>query len=74
MSTGITHPFDDSLYELLDDRTVRITDGERQGIFRGDGRWISGELRQADPQMCVWITNVVLPDVVLESDSHLSRK
>ena len=73
MSTGITHPFDDSLYELLDDGTVRITDGERQGTFRGDGRWISGELRQADPQMCVWIANVVVPDAVLESDSHLAQ-
>jgi hypothetical protein len=73
MSNGIRHPFDGSLYELTDEGNVLVTDGERQGLFRKDGRWISGELRQADPHLCGWITNVVAADAVLAADSHLAR-
>jgi hypothetical protein len=72
MNTGITHPFDGSLYELLDDGTIKITDGKREGLFQRDGQWISGDIREADPQLCVWITNVV-DDNATESDSHLAQ-
>ncbi len=72
MNTGINHPFDGSLYELMDDGTIQITDGKRQGLFQRDGQWISGEIRQADPQLCVWIANVV-DDSTNESDSHLAQ-
>ncbi len=72
MNTGINHPFDGSLYELMDDGTIKITDGKRQGLFQRDGQWISGEIRQADPQLCVWIANVV-DDSTSESDSHLAQ-
>lgn len=72
MNTGISHPFDGSLYELQDDGTIKITDGKREGLFHGDGRWISGEIRQADPQLCVWIANVP-DDTTIESDSHLAQ-
>ncbi len=72
MNTGISHPFDGSRYELMDDGTIKITDGERQGLFQRDGQWISGEIRQADPQLCVWIANVV-DDSATESDSHLAQ-
>jgi hypothetical protein len=57
---------------LNEDGNVVITDGERQGVFRPDGRWISGELRESDPQMCVWVSNV--PPPTSESDSHLAAQ
>lgn len=50
------HPFTHALYEKQPDGNVRVTDGTRQGLFRPDGRWISGELREADPQLCVWVS------------------
>ncbi len=57
----IKHPFDGSLYYLMDDGRIRITDGDREGLFHLDGRWISGDIKQADPQLCVWIGNRPLP-------------
>ena len=40
-----------------EDGNVRVTDGDREGIFAPDGSWVSGELRECDPQMAVWVTN-----------------
>jgi hypothetical protein len=68
--SGTRHAFSGALYELDADGNVVITDGDRQGVFRPDGRWISGELRQADPQMCNWVSNV--PGPATDADSHLS--
>jgi len=73
MNSGITHPFTDELYELTDDGNILITDGKIKGLFRPDGRWISGEIREADPQLCVWIANVVEEPQALASDSHLAQ-
>jgi hypothetical protein len=25
------------------------------GVFDFEGRWISGELREADPHLCLWL-------------------
>jgi hypothetical protein len=49
---GIIHPFTKALYEQDGTGNVRspIT---RSGIFGTDGRWISGELRECDPQLCI---------------------
>ncbi len=55
---ALYHPFDtDHLYELTEDGNVKVTTPNKQGIFTGEGIHISGELRQADPQVCVWVTN-----------------
>ena len=64
------HPFSHALYELQPDGSIAVTHGERAGLFRPDGRWISGELREADPQLCVWIANN--PQAQAQSDSHLA--
>lgn len=65
------HPFTNALYELQPDGTILVTEGTRQGRFRKDGRWIAGELREADPQLCVWVGNN--PDAVQAADSHLAQ-
>jgi NAD(P)-dependent dehydrogenase (short-subunit alcohol dehydrogenase family) len=46
------HAMTEATYELLTDGTVRVetTDGA-SGIFRTNGRWLRGEVRDADPQM-----------------------
>jgi hypothetical protein len=55
MSEGVRHPFSGALYEP-DGDLVRVTapDG-RIGRFRRDGRWVDGEVREADPELCVWV-------------------
>lgn len=57
MST-LTHPFDpDTFYELDEDGNVRVRKGDKFGIFTGEGVHLSGEIREADPQLCVWVSN-----------------
>ena len=55
MSAGLYHPFTRALYERHGDGEIKVTDGERVGVFTSDGRWISGELRECDPQLCNWV-------------------
>ncbi len=52
---GIHHPFTGALYERGEDGTIVVTDGDRRGVFARDGRWIDGDIREADPHLCGWI-------------------
>ncbi len=52
---GIRHPFTQALYERDGDGHVLVTDGDRQGVFSAQGRWVRGELRECDPQLCGWV-------------------
>ena len=52
----IEHPLSGALYDLCEDGTIQVvTRTKLTGIFDKTGRWLSGEVRQADPQMCLWI-------------------
>lgn len=67
MKTGpIRHPFGDVMYQLNSNGEVEVNDGNRQGVFSRRGEWISGTLREADPQMCVWVSNVHEPTGVID--------
>ena len=56
--SSLTHPFDpETLYELDEDGNVRLSKGNSVGIFTNEGRHISGDIRFADPQLCVWVGN-----------------
>lgn len=56
---GIVHPFTRALYEQDGTGNIRVVEstpqGDRVGIFGVDGHWISGDVRECDPQMCGWI-------------------
>jgi hypothetical protein len=57
MAGGIRHPITAALYEPdAENATIRVTtrDG-RVGVYRGDGRWVSGDKFDIDPQLCVWL-------------------
>lgn len=54
-NSGVLHPFTRALYERIDAQRVRVTLGAQTGVFRPDGSWIEGELREADPQLCGWL-------------------
>ena len=65
------HPFTGALYVLQADGNVEVTDGGQRSLFSPEGRWLSGELRECDPQLCVWIANN--PELAVDSDSHLAQ-
>ncbi len=67
------HPFTNALYELQPDGNIRVTEGDRSALFSGEGRWISGDLKECDPQLCVWIANNPEANQPTESDSHLAQ-
>jgi hypothetical protein len=52
---GQYHPFSGALYERDADGNVLVHLDGRSGLFAPDGRWLEGELFEADPQMCNWI-------------------
>jgi len=52
---GIVHPFTKALYEQDGQGRIRVTLGGRVGIFQADGRWVEGDLRECDPQLCGWV-------------------
>lgn len=59
---SMTHPFDPaSRYELLEDGTIRISRGDLAGIFTSEGVYLSGDIRESDPQVCNWVGNVPDP-------------
>ncbi len=58
---GLRHPFTRALYERDGDGAIRVTrpDGT-WGRFTGEGRWLEGELREADPHLCGWVAGPVI--------------
>ena len=52
---GLVHPFSRALYEQDGNGNVRVTLGGSTGLFRPDGRWLEGQIFEADPQFCGWI-------------------
>ena len=55
MSHGLVHPFTKALYVKNGDGNIEVSDGGLKGIFRRDGSWLEGELRECDPQLCGWV-------------------
>jgi|TARA_B110000263_G_C14802941_1_gene282871 hypothetical protein len=52
------HPFDtEALYQAEEDGNIRISRGNSVGIFTAQGIHVSGDIKQADPQLCVWVGN-----------------
>ena len=49
------HPFSRATYERTPEGLVRVAERGFEGLFRWDGRWVSGELRTADPHFCLWV-------------------
>jgi hypothetical protein len=71
---SLTHPFDpDCLYELMDDGNVLVRKAGKEGVFSPTGVHISGEIREADPQICVWVNNVPNPDTQLATSRIAGR-
>jgi len=51
----LEHPFSGAVYAGLPDGRVEVTKDGRSGIFDMAGRYVSGELRTADPELIRWV-------------------
>ena len=57
------HPLTKATYDLGEDGLVHVTaDTGETGVFTTGGRWLEGELRQADPHLCGWVAGPRVPD------------
>ena len=58
---GIRHPFTKALHERDGEGAVIVTalDGT-WGRFTSHGRWLEGELREADPHLCGWVAGPII--------------
>jgi len=55
---SIKHPFEpDFLYQVDENGDIRVTNGNAWGVFTKEGIHLSGDIRHADPQLCVWVAN-----------------
>jgi hypothetical protein len=52
---GMIHPFTRALYEQDGNGNVRVSVKGRFGLFSADGRFLEGEIYEADPQLCGWV-------------------
>lgn len=55
MAFRLAHPFSGAIYAALGDGRVEVSKAGRVGIFDMTGRWVSGELRSADPELVRWV-------------------
>lgn len=71
---GMTHPFDpETHYDLLDDGNIKVSRDGKHGIFTCEGVYLSGDIREADPQVCNWVNNVPNPDTQLSTSRIAGR-
>ncbi len=57
---GVRHPFTGALYEQDGNGKVLVSLGDSWGRFTRVGRWLEGEMRECDPQLCGWVSGPVI--------------
>lgn len=40
--------------------SVRVVDGDKWGRFDRYGGWLEGKITQCDPQLCIWLTGLLV--------------
>jgi hypothetical protein len=58
--TKARHAMHNTEYQAEDANSVRVIDGDKWGRFDRYGGWLEGEIRQCDPQLCIWLTGLVI--------------
>lgn len=58
----IKHPMSGALYDLTDDGTIEVSKNGATGRFTAHGVWLDGDIKQADPHLCLWIAGKQLPN------------
>ena len=58
--TNVRHARTKAQYCAEGPNSVRVVDGEKWGRFDRYGGWIEGEIMQCDPQLCIWLTGLLV--------------
>ena len=69
----IRHPLSGATYDLTDAGTIIVTKNDLSGEFTSQGVWIAGDLKQADPHLCVWIAGRQLPNRFQQAAAALNK-
>lgn len=59
---SIKHPLSGAVYDLTDHGTIVVQRDGHSGEFDRNGGWLRGELKHADPHLCLWIAGIELPN------------
>jgi hypothetical protein len=70
--TKLRHALTGAEYEAEGPNLVRVTDGNKWGLFDRYGGWLEGEIIQCDPQICIWLTGVFI--VQARSDKSVKSR
>lgn len=58
--TRTRHALTGAEYETEGPNSVRVIEGDKWGRFDRFGNWLEGEIIQCDPQLCIWLTGLVV--------------
>jgi hypothetical protein len=58
----LRHAITGAIYTLEPNGLVKVDLNGAVGYFSADGRWQSGDIKQADPHMLLWVGGPKLPD------------
>ena len=56
----VRHALTGAEYCAESPNSVRVIDGDKWGRFDRYGAWIEGEVTQCDPQLCIWLTGLLV--------------
>ena len=59
---ALKHPLSGAIYRVCGDGVVEVDNNGVKGVFTYDGRYVTGELKHADPHMLLWLAGPQLPD------------
>lgn len=69
----LKHPLSGAIYEEAGEDRVQVTDRAGVvGVFTGDGKWIEGDLRSADPEVCRWVRSGGHPSPRIKSNRRFT--
>jgi hypothetical protein len=58
--TKLRHALTKAEYHAEGPDSVRVVDGDKWGRFDRYGGWLEGEIMQCDPQLCIWLTGLLI--------------
>ncbi len=70
---AIKHPLSGAIYDLTVSGTIEVTKNGQRGVFTEQGKWLEGEIRQADPHLCLWIAGEQLPNRFQQAAEAMSE-
>jgi hypothetical protein len=71
---SIKHALSGAIYDLRDDGTIEVSKDGRSGVFTATGTYLSGDIRHADPHLCLWIAGPTLPNRFAQAATALSEQ